>query len=81
MSMLGINCYKPLKGMQFIFFKFGLDILLHTCMCVGVEVDIGLFQVTYGNQTRQLLPGGLTPVQAADLYHTLFNCEVSCYNL
>ena len=24
--MLGINCYKPLKGMQFIFFKFGLDI-------------------------------------------------------
>lgn len=33
-------------------------------------------EVTYGNQTRLLLPGGLTPVQAADLYHTLFNCEI-----
>ena len=30
-----------------------------------------------GEVTRLLLPGGLTPVQAADLYHTLFNCEVS----
>ena len=29
-----------------------------------------------GEVTRLLLPGGLTPVQAADLYHTLFNCEV-----
>lgn len=33
-------------------------------------------EVTYGNQTQLLLPGGLTPVQAADLYHTLFNCEI-----
>ena len=30
-----------------------------------------------GNETRLLLTGGLTPVEAADLYHTLFNCEVS----
>ena len=32
--------------------------------------------VTEGNTTRLLLPGGMTPTQAADLYHTLFNCEV-----
>ena len=32
--------------------------------------------VTQGNTTTMLLPGGLTPIQAADLYHTLFNCEV-----
>ena len=30
-----------------------------------------------GNETLLLLTGGLTPVEAADLYHTLFNCEVS----
>ena len=29
-----------------------------------------------GNETLLLLTGGLTPVEAADLYHTLFNCEV-----
>ena len=31
--------------------------------------------VIVGN-TTQLLLGGLTPVQWADLYHTVFNCQV-----
>ena len=43
MSMLGINCYKPLKGMQFIFFKIWVGYFYFTRVCVGVEVDIGLF--------------------------------------
>ena len=32
-------------------------------------------RVTTGNQT-QLVLLGLSPVQCADLYHTIFNCEV-----
>ena len=35
--------------------------------------------VTVGNTTQLLLPGGMTPTAAADLYHTLFNCEVKFY--
>ena len=32
-------------------------------------------EVTVGNKTEYFL-FGLTPVQCADLYHTIFNCEV-----
>ena len=42
MSMLGINCYKRLKGMQFIFLNLGW-IFYFTRVSVGVKVDIGLF--------------------------------------
>ena len=33
--------------------------------------------VVLNNVETHYLPGGLTPKQAADLYHTIFNCQVS----
>ena len=32
--------------------------------------------VVLNNVETHYLPGGLTPKQAADLYHTIFNCQV-----
>ena len=55
-------------------------LLLAQCTTFGFFGSLAVNRSTVteaGEVTRLLLPGGLTPVQAADLYHTLFNCEVS----
>ena len=38
-------------------------------------------KVLVNNVTSYYLPGGLTPKQAGDLYHTIFNCQVLTYTI
>ena len=51
----------------------------YQCTTWGYFEGLATRNITVGNETVLLLPGplALTPTQAADLYHTLFNCQVS----
>ena len=48
----------------------------YQCTTEGYFESLATETVLDNNVTRNYLPGGLTPKQAADLYHTIFNCQV-----
>ena len=48
----------------------------YQCTDVGFFESLAERREGGHNQTELLLPGGLSPSAAADLYHTLFNCQV-----
>ena len=48
----------------------------YQCTDVGFFESLAERREGGHNQTELLLPGGLSPSAAADLYHTLFTCQV-----
>ena len=48
----------------------------YQCTTEGYFESLSTETVLVNNVTTLLLPGGLKPKQAADLYHTVFNCQV-----
>ena len=48
----------------------------YQCTTEGFFENMTTEIVLVNNVTTHYLPGGLTPKQAADLYHTIFNCQV-----
>ena len=48
----------------------------YQCTTEGYFEDLATETVLENNVTAYYLPGGLTPKQGADIYHTIFNSQV-----
>ena len=53
----------------------------YQCTTEGFFESLSTEKVLVNNVTTYYLPGGLTPKQAGDLYHTIFNCQVLTYTI